>query len=222
MDLSQEDFQKAKRISRAIQEYLESINDDGLRTTDIYPMLKRKGLIEADRHNGLHLRNFLRYLYNNDLIHLIPQCKPQKSLYKKDGLEWYFYRVNEKQDSEENIITNTEESTTPIKEPLLTDEEIDKLIEQSQSAIDNLPKRGKDYEFTPQQLEIRHTYPRAYEEWTEKETDFMIRAFRKFGKIDKVAKLLRRQPSVVEKHLALEKEIKSIKNPETWQYYRKK
>lgn len=217
MDLTQEDFQKARRISRAIQEHLESINDDELRTTDVYPMLVRKGLIEADRHNGSHFRSFLRFLYNNNLIHLIPQCKPQKSQNSAEMMEWYFYRVKEEP---KDIVINDEDA--PIKAPLLTDEEIDELIEASQNAIDRLPKREDDFPFTPQQLEIRRHYPRAYEEWSDREREFLARAYRKFGKIDKVAKLLRREPSVVEKHLAMEKEIDLIKNPSSWKYYRKK
>ena len=74
MEINHEDFQKARRISREVQRYLEEINEDGLRSTDIYPILAKKGLIEKDRHNGLHFRRFLRKLKDNDLLKLIPQC----------------------------------------------------------------------------------------------------------------------------------------------------
>jgi hypothetical protein len=48
--ITHEDFQRAKRISRAIQEYLELTHENGLRSTGIYPYLAKKGLIEKDRH----------------------------------------------------------------------------------------------------------------------------------------------------------------------------
>ena len=74
MEINHEDFQKARRISREVLRYLEEIIEDGLRSTDIYPILAKKGLIEKDRHNGLHFRRFLRKLKDNDLLKLIPQC----------------------------------------------------------------------------------------------------------------------------------------------------
>lgn len=92
MQLSQEEFQKARRISRAIQEYLEKINQDGLRSTDIYPILARKGLIQKDRHNGLYFRRFLRKLKKNNLLSLIPQCQYRTT--QSEFLMWYFYRCN--------------------------------------------------------------------------------------------------------------------------------
>ena len=50
-------------------------------------------------------------------------------------------------------------------------------------------------------LEIRANYPRAYEKWTEREIEIMIKAYKKFNRIDKVAELLERQPSVVRKRI---------------------
>ncbi len=91
MQLNQADFQKARRISRAIQEYLEIINEDGLRSTDVYPVLARKGLVPTDRHKGLYLRKFLRKLKENNLLSLIPQCQYKTT--QTEFLEWYFYRV---------------------------------------------------------------------------------------------------------------------------------
>ncbi|NOQ72828.1 MAG: hypothetical protein GQ574_12530 [Crocinitomix sp.] len=92
MHLSQKDFQKARRISRAIQEYLEKINEEGLRSTDIYPVLARKGLVQKDRHNGLYFRKFLRKLKENNLLQLIPQCQYRTT--ETEFLAWYFYRSN--------------------------------------------------------------------------------------------------------------------------------
>ncbi|MFT5914610.1 MAG: hypothetical protein ACJAWV_001458 [Flammeovirgaceae bacterium] len=56
MSVTHEDYQKALRISRAIQTHLEQVNQDGLRNTDIYPTLARKKLVEKDKFGGLHFR----------------------------------------------------------------------------------------------------------------------------------------------------------------------
>jgi hypothetical protein len=195
MELTHEDFQKARRISRAIQEYLEQINEDGLRSTDVYPFLAKKGLIEKDRHDGLHFRRFLRKLKENNYLSLIPQC--QFNTTRTEFLEWYFYRV--KSDSDFTVSTSINEPRK-VKVPEMTEMEIDEIIKKEKSKINELPKRDKAY-FTPQMLEIRENYPRAYERWTGKEIDIMRWAFEKSKRIDKVAELLGRQPSVVKRRL---------------------
>lgn len=195
MDISHEDFQRAKRISRAIQEYLELINQDGLRSTDIYPVLAKKGLIEKDRHNGLHFRKFLKKLKEyNMLKSLIPQCEYRTT--KTEFLEWYFYRS--KVNTSKDIASKTERKKLII--PETTEEEINELIEKAENHIARLPKRDTS-DFTPQMNEIRNNYPRAYEIWTEREIEIMLRAYKKFKRIDKVAELLQRQPSVVKERI---------------------
>jgi hypothetical protein len=194
MNVTHEDFQKARRISRVIQEHLEQINEDGLRSTDIYPILARKGLIEKDRHNGLHFRKFLRMLKENDLLKLIPQCQYRTT--KTDFLEWHFYRS--KIDAfEKGKAPNNERK---LIEPKISEENINDLIEKEKPFVAKLPKINSK-NFTPQMLEIRANYPRAYEKWTEREIEIMIKAFKKFNRIDKVAELLERQPSVVRKRI---------------------
>lgn len=195
MELTQEDFQKAKRISREIQAHLESTNSNGLRSTDIYPILARKNLIEKDKENGVHLRKFLRYLYKMGALEsLIPQCKPQKSKSSNILMEWYFYKVH----SEIQLppVETIEEEEREIKMPTLTDSEIDELIELTKPHIEKLPQRDTD-EFTYSQLETRKLYARAYESWSSREIEILTRAYHKFEKIDKVAELLERQPSAV-------------------------
>jgi hypothetical protein len=194
MNISHEDFQKARRISRAIQEHLEQINDDGLRSTDIYPILARKGLIEKDRHNGLHFRKFLRRLKENDLLKLIPQCQYRTT--KTDFLEWYFYRSR----VDTNIKDLSQSEDRKIITPETTEQEINDLIEQTKPHVEKLPKIDGST-FTPQMIEIRTNYSRAFERWTEREIEIMTRAYNKFKRIDKVAELLERQPSVVRKKI---------------------
>lgn len=189
-NFTQEDFQKARRISKAIQEHLELINQDGLRSTDVYPVLARKDLVQKDRHQGIHFRSFLNKLRENGMLkQLIPQCHFQHS--KSDSMEWYFYRSNSL--PKEHL---PDGNSQRINSPSLTDSEIDELIEEAKPHIDKLPIRDTS-DFTPQMKETRKNYPRAYEIWTPREIEIMERAFKKFNKIDKVAELLRRQPSAV-------------------------
>jgi len=194
MNISHEDFQKARRISRAIQEHLEQINQDGLRSTDIYPLLAKKGLVEKDRHNGLHFRKFLKRLKENDLLKLIPQCQYRTT--KTEFLEWYFYRS--RVNTSKNETLQTEERNLIV--PDISEDGINDLIEKAKPHVAKLPKIEKA-NLTPQMLEIRLNYPRAYEKWTKREIEIMTKAYKKFNRIDKVAELLERQPSVVRKKL---------------------
>jgi hypothetical protein len=198
MAITHEDIQKAKRISRAIQEYLEMSNTEGIRSTDIYPYLAKKGLIEKDQHNGIHLRRFLIKLKNHNLLNLIPQCTCNPGI-NNEFNEWHFYKSK----STPNLLRSASEvlqEATLVLVPALTDSEINEAIMGEKSKIELLPKR-RDMNFTPVELETRANYPRAYEYWSDKEYEIMISAYKRFKKIDKVAELLDRQPSVVERKL---------------------
>ena len=200
MSFTHEEFLRARRISRAIQEYLEEIGEEGLRSTDIYPILARKGLIEKDRHSGLHFRKFLRKLKENNLLHLIPQCQCRAT--SGETCEWYFYR------SMEDTSTSAQVgSSRKSVMPKISENEINELISEITSQIEMLPKRETS-SLTPQMLGTRHNYPRAYEIWTKEEIEILINTYRKFERIDKVAELLKRQPSAVKMRLI---ELKIIK-----------
>lgn len=199
MDLTQEDFQKAKRISRAIQEYLNETDSDGLRSTDLYPVLARKNLIEKDRHNGVHFRKFLKFLKENNLLNLIPQCKYQHNPAIPGFIDWYFYRVKEEPENVSTpIITN---ESKPISAPKMSDTEIDLIIKEMRPEIEGLPKRNDADKFSSTQIETRKLYRRAYEFWTPLELSIMKDAYTRFGKIAKVAELLMRQPSAVKRKI---------------------
>lgn len=199
-----EDFQKARKIARAIQDYFRQILSDHARSTDIYEYLARRGLIEKDRHHGIHLRTFLSRLKAKGLLSVIPQCRCEERPNRK--YEWHFNRMS---DEEFNKLTNPtpDKIATVIHTPTLPMEEINQLITASKAAIEKLPKTD-DSAFTPQQQEIRKDYPRAYETWIPREEEYLLRAMTKFNNIDKVAELLQRQPNAVELRL---KEIASRK-----------
>ena len=84
--------------------------------------------------------------------------------------------------------------------PKLPEDDINQLIKKAKPHIEKLPKKDLE-KFTPSQLETKRMYGRAYEKWTDREVEIMTRAYNKFGRIDKVAELLDRQPNVVKKRL---------------------
>lgn len=138
MSITHEDLQRARRISPAIQEYLEYSKKEGVRSTDVYPYLAKRGQIEQDRHNGLHFRKFLPKLKENNLLGLIPQCTCNPGL-KNEFNEWYFYRDNTlfKKDPNSQISKNRNES---IISPEISKNEIDETIINLRPQIKQLPK----------------------------------------------------------------------------------
>ena len=196
--MRQDEFQKAKRISRAIQDYIESTGANGIRSTDIYPYLCRKGLVEKDLNNGLKFRQFLKKLYGYGVLSsTIPQCKPQKSASSEKSMEWYFYKVNS---NNEKKTKSSESNITKSFRNITSDNEADVIIKKLNKTIEALPKKHPS-SFTYNEQNIRKLYPRAYEKWSVKELEIANIAWKIFKKIDKVAKLLKRQPSSVEKRL---------------------
>lgn len=196
--MRQDEFQKAKRISRAIQEYLETTGSNGVRSTDVYPYLARKGIIEKDLNNGLKFRQFLKRLHNYGVLSsVIPQCKPQESASSDIFMEWYFYNVPSKiQKLNKKIVEYPQKDFSTIT----TDSEADLIIDKLKFTIEKLPKKPVSM-FTQNEKNIRKLYPRAYEIWSERELEIAEIAWKLLKKMDKVAKLLKRQPSSVEKRL---------------------
>jgi hypothetical protein len=133
---------------------------------------------------------------DNNLLKLIPQCKFKYSEGNSGFIEWHFYRVKTTENDTANI-----NKRRKIVVPKISEEEINDLIEKTKVHIERLPKKDLKL-FSPPQLDTRKMYERAYETWTEREIEIMHRAYKKFDRIDKVAELLKRQPSVVKKKLS--------------------
>lgn len=90
MQLSKDEIQRAFRIRKAIQKYLDQTNKVNIRSTDVFPYLVRRGLFEKDSKNGLYFRRFLKKLYLCNMLHLIPQCKYVPGINGEIFGEWYF------------------------------------------------------------------------------------------------------------------------------------
>jgi len=194
--MRQDEFQKARRISRAIQEYLETTGSNGLRSTDLYPYLSRKGLIEKDLNNGLKFRHFLKKLHKAGLLStLIPQCKPQESFSSEEFMKWYFFKVNENK----KLSIQTSQNKKKLSS-ITSDHEADSIINKLRPTIEKLPKKpSSSFNFT--ERNIRKIYPRAFEIWSSKELEILKVSWKIFLKVDKVSNLLKRQPSAVEYRL---------------------
>ena len=75
MSLTPAEIQQALRISKAIQEHLESTRAVNVPSTDLYGILADRKLVERDTEKGHHFRLFLRKLVKANMLNLIPQCK---------------------------------------------------------------------------------------------------------------------------------------------------
>lgn len=195
MELTQELFQKCRRISAAMQEFLVQTGMVNARSTDVYEFLARKGLIEKDRHNGLHFRSFLKQLKDSNLLHLI---KHFSCVENKNSLEWYFNPFNI-----EPTNTSVGSNVSVMQHyPVMEKQNLEILINEESVNIKLLPTR-EDIHYTPQQLEIKQYYPRAYEYWTDQEHEILIRVYQQCKNSDAVALLLKRQPHVVEEKIKI-------------------
>ena len=129
------------------------------------------------------------------MLHLIPQCNANVRLNSQS--EWYFNAITQSQYV--NFQTNTKAQY--FKQVLaISEEEIEDLILKSKAAIDELPKIDES-ELSFAATETRKKYTRAYEIWSDREYEIMERAYKKFGSVKYVAKLLRRQPSVMQERM---------------------
>lgn len=197
MNITKEEFDRAVQISQAIKKYFRSTGKNQFRSTELYEYLARKGLTERDNNNGVQFRNFLKKLKDKNLLYLIPQCKPDST---NKYTKWFFYPVS-------NIPSYTYlghkptllKDNPPIIAPL-TKEEVKELIEKAESYLEELSQKD-DIEFLPQELWLRKFYPRAYEIWTPKETKLMNRAYELTQSVFATAKILKRQPHIVEEKL---------------------
>ena len=127
-------------------------------STDVYPFLARQGVVEKDRHDGLHFRKFLAKLKEAGLLKLIPQCTHQLSENSKN--EWYFYRASDERANHSDI-RSSGESAEMIYMPRMTKEAIGELLEMERPNVERLRKRDLSG-LTPQEIEIR------------KKLDFMV------------------------------------------------
>jgi hypothetical protein len=175
--------------------FLHQTGMQNARSTDVYDFLARKGLVEKDRHQGYHFRQFLKKLKNaNVLSRVIPQCSFTTN--ERGENEWRFHLSTKKI----GISTDADKTAALIHKPAMSSDEISRLLEEETANVVMLPVRT-DKKYTPQELSIKKNYPRAFEYWTEHEYNILDRVYLQCKNVDAVARLLKRQPHIIKEKL---------------------
>jgi len=190
MVLTNEDKLRAIKISQKLQDYFDNNpGSSALRSTDVFDILKKSGLVEWDRHQGVKFRNFLRKLNEQNALDLIPQCHCEKSSAYRSN--WYFTSAPSKTIKNRNLIPLSE-----TNKPAILD------YDSIKDYVSKLPA-SKNRNYLQHQLAIRAKYPRAYEIWTKEEENLLIRVYKEESKLFKLSELFMRQPSAIQSLLEL-------------------
>lgn len=91
MSISSADIQKALRIKKAVTEYFVTSNQTKVMAKDLMTFFISKEIFNKDHKEGLPIREFLRHLYDNNHLHLIPQVHFEP---KDQNKNWYFINTN--------------------------------------------------------------------------------------------------------------------------------
>lgn len=199
MEITQEDYQKARRISRAIQEYLETNRINEARSPEIYEMLAKKDLIQKDRHQGIHFRRFLHKLTEHNLLKLIPQCKNKRISDKQ--MEWFFYPIS----IDSQNINHVPKPDDSIREviyvhvPKMSEEEMNNRIGLLRPLV--IDFRNVLFQIWILPLNLAGNIMHVQVNIGQKRKMICLINLEEFGNVNKVAQLLLRQPNSVELRL---------------------
>lgn len=108
MSITPAEIQQALRISKAIQEYLESTSTVNVPSTELYGILADKQLVERDHDKGKHFRAFLTKLVKANMLNLIPQCRAMPRSGGK--FDWTFNRAADRMPARKQVEVATEAS----------------------------------------------------------------------------------------------------------------
>ena len=89
MGISNDDIQKALRIKRAVSKYFETSTKTKVEAKELMPLFIKDGIFKKDHKDGLPIREFLRYLYEVNHLHVIPQALYEQ---KEVNKNWYFIK----------------------------------------------------------------------------------------------------------------------------------
>ena len=90
MILSNQDIQKAMRIRRAVNEFFENSNETKIQAKELMSLFINKGIFTSNSQDGLPIRDFLRHLYENEQLKLIPQVLFEQ---KGQNKNWFFIKI---------------------------------------------------------------------------------------------------------------------------------
>lgn len=187
-NISQNKKLHAIKISQALQLFFDrNPGTHTLRSTDAYQILAPKGLVERDLDNGIKFRGFLNKLKNAQALYLIPQCRPEPGNGQRTN--WIFQSAAHQTIRAKNLATQP-----PVPKADETE------LKAIKDAIVLFPKRNPD-DLDANAKQTRKSYPRAYEFWSSKEEQLLIKASKITDDSFKLAIIFGRQPSVLEKKI---------------------
>lgn len=91
MRITDGDIQKSLRIKRAVNEYFENSSETKVQAKELMNFFITRGIFNSNHKDGLPIRDFLRLLYENGHLHLIPQAFFEQKDVNKN---WFFIKSN--------------------------------------------------------------------------------------------------------------------------------
>lgn len=91
MEITNNDIQKALRIKRAVNEYFENSSETKIQAKELMNLFINKEIFNTNNQDGLPIRDFLRHLFENEQLKLIPQVYFEQ---KEQNKNWYFIKTN--------------------------------------------------------------------------------------------------------------------------------
>lgn len=91
--LTHANIQKAIKIRKAVNEYFTTSNVSKVQAKELMSLFISKGIFTLNEKDGLPLRDFLRFLDENQQLNLIPQVLPDR---KNKNTNWYFIKSDNK------------------------------------------------------------------------------------------------------------------------------
>ncbi|MDZ4715405.1 MAG: hypothetical protein SH819_08040 [Cytophagales bacterium] len=174
-----------EKVSPYVNPFFGSTGKTDERSTDLFYYLANKKIVECDRHQGIHFKDFLHKLKRAGSLDLIPQCKPLKGY--GNTTEWHFYAVK---------LKRPVGKLRPIKsipDESIAENEIRKVVFKLPCGRDGLVPLYEQAKLIK--------YKRVWCIWTEDEDVLLRSLYTKTKSIHKLAMLLQRQESAVEVRL---------------------
>ena len=92
MSLTKDDIQKSLRIKRTVAEYFESSNVSKIQAKELMSLFVQKEIFNSNHKDGLPIRDFLRHLYKEEQLKLIPQVHYEQ---KAQNINWFFIKITQ-------------------------------------------------------------------------------------------------------------------------------
>jgi len=91
MSINNTDIQKALRIRRVVAKYFENSDETKIQAKELMDEFIEQGIFNKNYKDGKPIRDFLRFLDENNHLHLIPQVIYEQ---KEMNKNWYFIKID--------------------------------------------------------------------------------------------------------------------------------